>query len=56
MLGLAFWAGGIVAGCSQSTEPQVTQEQKSKQQVVQEKMKEFMQNKMQPGRGQRRGP
>jgi hypothetical protein len=46
-----LWTAGVVTGCGQSSEPQITEEQKSKQQVVQEKMKEYMKSKMQKGHG-----
>jgi hypothetical protein len=54
VLGATLWNLGVVMGCGQSSGPQITEEQRSKQQVVQEKMKEYMQNKMQKGR--RPGP
>jgi hypothetical protein len=53
-LGAMLWTVGVVIGCGQSTGPQITEEQKSKQQVVQDKMKEYMKSKTQ--KGPRRGP
>jgi len=46
------WFAAVLAGCG-STPEQVKEERKEKQQVVQEKMKEFMQQKA-AGKGARR--
>jgi len=42
---LVLWFSAVLAGCGGTTE-QVKEDQKEKQQVVQEKMKEFMQQKV----------
>jgi hypothetical protein len=47
-----LWFAALLAGCG-STPEQVKEERKEKQQVVQEKMKEFMQQKA-AGKGTRR--
>lgn len=41
---LFLWFTAVLAGCG-GTQEQAKEEQKGKQQVVQEKMKEFMQQK-----------
>jgi hypothetical protein len=46
---LFLWTTAILAGCGQSPE-QVKEERKEKQQVVQEKMKQFMMEKAQAKR------
>jgi hypothetical protein len=42
---LILWFTAVLAGCG-GTPEQLKEEQKDKQQVVQEKMKEFMQQKV----------
>jgi hypothetical protein len=46
---LVAWSAATLAGCGgDSSSPAVTPEAKEKQAVVQDKMKEFMQQKMKP--------
>jgi hypothetical protein len=50
LFGLAVWSASIAAGCGAADEFKATEEQKSKQQVIQQKQKEFMKNMNLPNR------
>jgi len=50
LCGLVLVVASLTAGCGGSTETTVTPEQKAKQEVVQDKMKEFMKQQRLPNK------
>jgi hypothetical protein len=50
LCGVGLWSAGLTAGCGGSSDSGMTPEVKEKQAVVQEKMRDFMQNKAQAGK------